>query len=205
MGAKIARMGSLDLAADLSFLGAFFQRDKLRFRVDQPFGRRVRFQCLEALPERAQLVSQPSAADTRRRNENAALAQLVTRPDLGMGRLFHRMFDYHLLDRRIDPVLQVRCPEVPLERGVNTIRLYGLLVAIEHIPRYAHDLAGPAYVVAPRRQVQKPDLVLNDILCTMQHEGNVLMVLIEGTSTSIRNGNPHFFKRGVRTSRNFYT
>lgn len=30
------------------------------------------------------------------------------------------------------------------------------------------------------------------------------MVLIEGLSTSIRTGNPRFFKRGVRSGRNFY-
>jgi hypothetical protein len=38
----------------------------------------------------------------------------------------------------------------------------------------------------------------------MQHEGYLFMVLIEGLSTSIRTGNPHFFKRGVRSDRNFY-
>jgi hypothetical protein len=38
----------------------------------------------------------------------------------------------------------------------------------------------------------------------MQHEGYLFMVLIEGLSTSIKTGNPHFFKRGVRSDRNFY-
>jgi hypothetical protein len=86
----------------------------------------------------AQIVPKPGTANPGRRNENTALAQLVTGSNLTMGRLFHRILNYRLLDGRIDPVLQVRCPPVLLEQDIDSIGLHRLLVAIERIPRYAH-------------------------------------------------------------------
>jgi hypothetical protein len=109
-----------------------------------------------------------------------------------------------LLDHGIDPVLPVRFAAAGLDQRLDAIRFHRLFVTVKRVTGYAHDPAGFGYVVQLFGQIQKTNLVPYNILCTMQHEGYLFMVLIEGLSTPIKTGNPHFFKRGVRSDRNFY-
>ena len=129
--------------------------------------------------------------------------QFIGHPHLPVGRKLHR----------------VRPPQAPSVSGSTRFFRLGLLrvrsrsastppsghsvsVAIECVPRQAHDLTGFRDIAQFLGKVQKSYFVFDDSFVTLKHEGYLSWCFDRLVCTAIKTGNPRFCKRSVRSSRN---
>jgi hypothetical protein len=79
----------------------------------------------------------------------------------------------------IDTVLGIGFAPALLKQGRHTTCFNCGLIPVKRIPGNAHHLTGFGDISQLFRQVQLPDLVLNDFLVSINHEGYLLLVMIE--------------------------
>jgi hypothetical protein len=121
----------------------------------------------KAMLEGPEVVTHPDASNSGRRDVQTSLAKLVAHTNLPKGRFIDGQGHDGFLDLGRRAVPKVRLPTRLVDQGLDSTFVDRLLVAVERIPRIAHDLAGPGNIAELFCKVQQSDLVLDDFLyCT---------------------------------------
>jgi len=104
----------------------------------------------------------------------------------------------------IDPIARIRLPAILFDESFKAPTINGILIATEGVSlNAAHNLTGSGDISKFFCQIQQSYFVPDDSFVTIKHEG-YLSVFNGLGRTSIKTGNPLFFKFGVRSSRNYF-
>src|ERR1700749_2962206 len=164
-------MLAVELAMGLFVELGFLQRHQLTLSQHPTILGDLRFQSLQPLLHRLQVVAHPNAAYAKRRHLGAALLQLVGGPRLAPGGLVDGHSHHHRLDLRRGAVLQIGLGACDLgQRKIPTL-LIQIPEAIEAIARIAHHSAGLGHAAQLLSQLQQPDLSLDHLTLGGRHDG----------------------------------
>src|ERR1700759_3947451 len=164
-------MLAVELAMGLFVELGFLQRHQLALSQHPTILGDLRFQSLQPLLHRLQVVAHPNAAYAKRRHLGAALLQLVGGPRLAPGGLVDGHSHDHRLDLRRGAVLQIGLGACDLgQRKIPTL-LIQIPEAIEAIARIAHHSAGLGHAAQLLSQLQQPDLSLDHLTLGGRHDG----------------------------------
>jgi hypothetical protein len=129
---------ALELTVCLLLVTVLLERGDLGLRQYGAFLRHLRLEQAKPLLHVLHVVALPDGADTRRRDLEPALRQLVGYANLPPRRLLHREFDDGRLDLGRHPVAQPRTPPTHLGERRRPARLVQLLESVEAIATDPH-------------------------------------------------------------------
>jgi hypothetical protein len=82
---------------------------------------------------------------------------------------------YSFFNLGINPILTIRDAAITVKERFNTTVLDGFFVAVECVSGHTHHLASLSYIAQLIGQIQQADLVFNDLVISMEHEGYLLV------------------------------
>jgi hypothetical protein len=162
---------AVELAVRLLVQLGLLERDQLAFGQHAAVLGQLGFQGFQPLLHGLQVVAQPDAADTERRDLGAALLQLVGSPRLAPSRLVdgHRHHGGFHVGR--GTVLQVGLGPGDLGQRQIAAFLIEVSKAIETVAAVAHHPAGLGHAAQLLGQLQKADFGLDHFALGCRHDG----------------------------------
>ena len=193
---KVIRIGKGEIRGHLNQLVRGTVEETLNALLDEEAGQMCRAQRYERSPDRIDTRAghytrklHPTAGEVqlnmpelRRQTFETAIIERYRRRDISIEEAIVQMylavrqrlqsvFQDLFLNQRVHRVLGIGLAARLIDQRVDPAGFHRLTESVKRVSRHAHHLAGARDVSQLLGQLQQPDLVSNDILCSMNNEG----------------------------------
>jgi len=141
----------------------------LRLGENVAFLGHLRFERLQAMPHRDYVVAHPDVPDASARDRVPLFREFVGHAVLAPGGLLQRERNHALLKIGRESVAQIGLASTDFPQGFFTPGCIQLLEPVDAVAAVAHDLAGLRRIPELLRQIEDPDLGVDDLLLSRHH------------------------------------